>query len=399
MKQESYRRKRGYNVNKLRILIFIAITLIELNRYLFTCPSPLFVVEYTNILQKKSFLFESGLRDHNALSSSNAAPFPIDIVYTWVDGRDKNWKKGFNESARKYGIRIDDDISNVRYEDLDELKYSLRSVEKNIKWYNKVYIVTANQRPKWINEDHPKLAFVNHSEIFPDGIEMPSYSSNAIESVLHNIPGLSEHFIYFNDDFFIGQPLPYTFFFTHDGKPIMLYVKWHWKNLTRQVRIAKGIRKRNDMGGVQYELVTIYTSWLIERHFGKTPKVYASHYPYPFTKTLFHEVEQIWPDDFNRTRSLRFRDYRNVLIQLLILQYGIFTNKIDTRLANDNNTKLYMIDTYVKAIHLPDNPGIFPQTLCINTDKVYFKGTVKKWMNKVWPQPSSYEKKNSTNIL
>src|SRR5690606_13061595 len=32
---------------------------------------------------------------------------------------------------------------------------------------------------------------------------LPSFNSNVIEIYMHKIPGLTEHFVYFNDDFFI----------------------------------------------------------------------------------------------------------------------------------------------------------------------------------------------------
>ena len=48
---------------------------------------------------------------------------------------------------------------------------------------------------------------------------MPNRNSNAIETTLSEIPGLNEHFIYFNDDFFLTQPAKWTDFFTWGGKP------------------------------------------------------------------------------------------------------------------------------------------------------------------------------------
>lgn len=44
---------------------------------------------------------------------------------------------------------------------------------------------------------------VNHDTLFPNLSHLPSFNSNAIELQLHNIEGLSEYFIYLNDDFYI----------------------------------------------------------------------------------------------------------------------------------------------------------------------------------------------------
>ena len=48
---------------------------------------------------------------------------------------------------------------------------------------------------------------VNHSDIFDNVNDLPTFSSPAIEANIHKIPGISEHFLYFNDDIFLGQPI------------------------------------------------------------------------------------------------------------------------------------------------------------------------------------------------
>ena len=46
---------------------------------------------------------------------------------------------------------------------------------------------------------------VTHEEIFVNKSHLPTFSSPAIEAHIHRIPGLSQNFIYFNDDVMFGK--------------------------------------------------------------------------------------------------------------------------------------------------------------------------------------------------
>ena len=129
----------------------------------------------------------------------------IDAVYTWVDGSDPVWNKKKIERANQLGITLTTSENIARFADNDELKYSLRSIQKFAPWINKIYIVTDNQVPKWLNLDNKKLVIVDHSEIFDDNSFLPTFSARSIETNLHRIKGLEEHFIYINDDMFFGN--------------------------------------------------------------------------------------------------------------------------------------------------------------------------------------------------
>ncbi|XP_075250719.1 N-acetylglucosamine-1-phosphotransferase subunits alpha/beta-like isoform X2 [Convolutriloba macropyga] len=109
-------------------------------------------------------------------------------------------------------------LSPSRFADNEELRYSLRSVEKFAPWIRHIFIVTNGQIPAWMNLESPRLTIVKHEEIFPSGEEyLPTFSSPAIEAQLHKIPGLSQHFLYFNDDVMLGKPIYPQDFFTHQS--------------------------------------------------------------------------------------------------------------------------------------------------------------------------------------
>ncbi|OQR97629.1 N-acetylglucosamine-1-phosphotransferase subunits alpha/beta [Achlya hypogyna] len=173
------------------------------------------------------------------------APFmgygPIDVVYTWVNGTDPRWKKEKNFYHRRWHAEIhgeyfnETDEANVvdasaaatenRFRDNEELRYSLRSIEKYAPWVRHVFLVTDGQVPSWLNTDCPRLTVVPHREMFTNTSHLPVFSSPAIEANLDTIPGLADHFLYFNDDVFLGAPVTPEDFMSPSGVQ-NIYLSW-----------------------------------------------------------------------------------------------------------------------------------------------------------------------------
>ena len=137
----------------------------------------------------------------------------IDFVIAWVDGSDPVWQK---EKYKYMGID-ETEAGAVRYRDMGILKYWFRAVEAYAPWANQIHFVTWGHLPDWLNTEHPKLHIVNHKDYIPEEY-LPTFSSHPIELNLHRIPGLSEHFVYFNDDMFLNAPVAPEFFF-YNGLP------------------------------------------------------------------------------------------------------------------------------------------------------------------------------------
>jgi len=139
----------------------------------------------------------------------------VDAVFTWVQPNDENYSKLRKEYLPHY---IHDDSSrrlppktcNLQE---TELFYSVSLVLKNLPWIRNVFIVVHdNQTIPIFN--NVKVKPIYHSQIFPKPfLDLPTFNSHSIESVLHYIPGLSEHFIYFNDDTYVLKPMKKTDWF------------------------------------------------------------------------------------------------------------------------------------------------------------------------------------------
>ena len=137
----------------------------------------------------------------------------IDFVITWVDGSDPEWIKEKN----KYKSGGSQDNSDSRYRNMDLLKYWFRAVELYAPWVRKIHFVTWGHYPEWLNTEHKKIRIVKHSDFIPEKY-LPVFNSNPIEMNMHRIKGLSNHFVYFNDDMFITSPVKPSYFF-YKGLP------------------------------------------------------------------------------------------------------------------------------------------------------------------------------------
>ena len=117
--------------------------------------------------------------------------YPIDFVIPWVDDSDPVWRA---KKAQYTGVAASEGNEDARYRDWDTLKYWFRGVEKFAPWVRYIYFVTDNQKPEWLNVEHPKLKWVKHTDFIPEEY-LPTFNSNVIELNLHRIDDLAEHFI------------------------------------------------------------------------------------------------------------------------------------------------------------------------------------------------------------
>ena len=263
----------------------------------------------------------------------------IDFVITWVDGNDPVWRKERDHYAALEHKDVDN--HNYRYRDWEALRYWFRGVEKFTPWVNNIFFVTYGHLPAWLNTSHPKLKIVRHEDFIPAEY-LPTFNSNVIEFFLHKIKGLSDRFVYFNDDILVIDPIKPTRFF-RNGLPCDLGG-------------IKSTNHRNMFGSSVYLAIT-----LINDHFNKK-KVLTRHiskwfngrYPsYSFCNLLFYFVggnnfpgffvhhlaqgylketyEEVWTNcenDLIRTSKNRFRSYGDIahwLVRYWQLASGYFS--------------------------------------------------------------------------
>lgn len=225
----------------------------------------------------------------------NKVDFPVDLVYTWVDGNDPVWREKRNKymPERPTTGHVPNHINDARWRENNELMYSLRSVELYAPWINRIYIVTDGQCPKWLDRNHPKIRIVDHSEILPVDA-LPVFSSHAIESCIYRIPGLSEHFIYGNDDTFFGSPTQPEDFFNADGTPIV------------RVKGTRFKRERARNGGNYYRVLYRMQS-LVAEQWGRLVCHEPHHNIDAYRRSDFERCVAAMPEEWDATAHSRFR--------------------------------------------------------------------------------------------
>lgn len=134
----------------------------------------------------------------------------IDVVIAYVDCSDKAWQ-------HEYSKHVAIPYNPVRFRSWDTVRYILRGIDTHMPWVNNIYLIVMSetQVPEYV--DTSKVKIVYHKDFMPES-QLPCFSSNPIEAYIWNIPGLSEKFIYFNDDMIPIMGSDPDDFFTDDGR-------------------------------------------------------------------------------------------------------------------------------------------------------------------------------------
>lgn len=244
----------------------------------------------------------------------------IDFVITWVDGADEEWltQKSAYEKVPKSSI--DDE----KYRDWDLLRYWFRGVEKYAPWVRKIHFVTWGHYPSWLNIENPKLHIVKHENFIPNQY-LPTFSSHAIELNLHRIEGLSEKFVYFNDDTYLIRDVSKNDFFSNAlpcGTPVLIpfrTLKGDW--LTAPLNNIAIINDHFDFHrtirghltkwfNYRYGIYNVVSAWMLpyQSFYG----FLEFHLPNSYLKSTFEKVWGLEGEVLNETSSHKFRERSDV---------------------------------------------------------------------------------------
>lgn len=259
-------------------------------------------------------------------------PFEIDLVFSWVDGSSKSFQAKRAKLMQNYVVGEGDD-SPARYRQINELKYALRSVHMYAPWVRRIFVATDSPRPAWLADD-PRVTFVRSEEFFADPSALPTYNSMAVESQLHHIPGLSEHFLYSNDDMFFGRRVSPSLFFSGGGVS---------KFIECDVRIGLG---RNDPSRSGFENSARMNRKLLQDRFGVTITRHLEHTPVPLRRSIMAEMEREFADEFAATAASPFRAADNISVTNSFYHYYTL---LTGRAVQQTTAKVEYVDTTVKS--------------------------------------------------
>lgn len=334
---------------------------------------------------------------------------PIDFVVTWVNGNDQEWQK----EKSKYEESNDYNSKNngeERYRDWNQFKYWFRAVEKYAPWVNKIYLVTYGHLPEWLNIDTEKLVIVNHLD-YIDKKYLPTFSSIPIELNLHKIEGLSEHFVYFNDDMFLNAkvepedffqnglplacsigapiiPLPINTAFWHQLFSVTAYMnRYNWEKIIENNPSKWFCHKYGTK--LKYSWETYQHNYLLGIMF--------THMMQAFRKSTMEKVWNLFNKELDESCSHKFRKPQDVNHQIFTIQEIVDGTYVPIH-------KTYYGNAYLNIpLHLNDilkdltNDKI--KAICINDTQVVNKSNfeqlkivINKALEEKFPNKSLFEK-------
>jgi len=247
--------------------------------------------------------------DESQAGLAAAAPEPIDVVYTWVNGADPAFQQRLQQALQAYpGPILPTAASRQRFRDSGELRYSLRSLQAFVPWVRHVYLVTNGQVPPWLDTSSGRISVVTHEAIFSDRSCLPTFNSNAIEMYLHRIPQLSQRFLYLNDDLFFGRPVRRSDFLPASGGQCLYFVPVPVPN--------------DPNAGLVHDRSFAYTFGLVERLWGPPRwRLLPAHVPQLYDRGILAYLESLLPSQFAETSAHRFRSPDDLVLNILYAYY------------------------------------------------------------------------------
>jgi len=222
--------------------------------------------------------------------------FPVDAVYTWVDATDAGWREQIAAFRDIGALDLD------RFAQSDELRYSLRSLDLFAPWIRRIHIFSNCQPPGWF-QPSDRVRWIDHREVI-DPDFLPLFNSEAIETFLHRIPHMTQHFLYLNDDFFIWNDAVPSAFFTFDGKTIA-HLAPRGSVIYWMQSIEAGVAE-------DWQSARVNGARLLQARHGFLPTRQHEHVPYALDRSAIEELERELPAEFEAVRRSRFRDPADV---------------------------------------------------------------------------------------
>lgn len=286
--------------------------------------------------------------------------FNIDVVFTWVNDKDPVWKNKLHTHLQQnqYPTNATD---NARFENRDELRYSVHSVLKYMPWVHHIYIVTDNQIPDWLQNfhHHNKITIIDHRDIIENQY-LPTFNSHVIEANLHKIPGLSEHFIYFNDDVFVAQTLHQSHFF-HTNRIASLFIS------------DKSIREMENRGVTTPTLIASKNSIsLLKQHYQVDIDTPLVHTYVPLKKSSYEKCYALFQADIESFFNNKFRGNNDLNLATFLVPWIMY---LESQAVPNTETCYYFnirsnrAKTFYQKLLNKKNTQFLPHSFCANDFK------------------------------
>lgn len=315
-------------------------------------------------------------------------PFAVDLVFTWVNADDTDWQKLYQTHAPET-VTVTDAEGKSRFYNRDELMYALRSWDQFGTFVRHVFIVSNCAPPAWLDLDNPRVTWVWHEDILPPEA-LPTFNSHAIETSLHKIPNLSNHFIYSNDDLMLTRQA-----FAHD-----FYLP---SGIYKPRLEAKGMVTGAPVAGQpDYLNGARNATALLEQMFERSPTQLAIHSPHPLRKDILQELDTHFGPAMKRTAHNKFRSLDDVAVSgYLHAHYGILSGRAvadstPVKLIQPNHTFAKIFADLI-AKKKAGAEQTLPLSICVNDGfdshlNATWNDAIIRFLTTFYPNKSSFEK-------
>jgi hypothetical protein len=259
---------------------------------------------------------------------------PVDAVVLWVDGSDPLHREKLDNYLATLG-HYPAAAHPTRFAETGEFEFCIASILRFLPWIRKIYIVTDNQTPAFMSmvrtsHNSERITIVDHKIIFRDYEEfLPTFNSRSLTTMLWRIPGLSEQFIYMNDDILFLRPVARTEFFRENK--IVIGGSWHIQHshradvrLRKLLNISSGMysdkseeRPGNRAGQAKGAEVAGYR----KRYFR------LRHSPHPQLRSLYEDFFTVNPEVLRNNISYPLRSSYQFLPEALLVHLALLNSK------------------------------------------------------------------------
>ena len=315
---------------------------------------------------------------------------PIDVLIKYIDLKDPDLK-------REGITQIKKDVENK------EIKYSVRSIFKNIPWIRKIFILMPNEKVKYFKspeEIKDKIVYVKDKDLLNfDSASSPVFQFNLWR--MKNF-GMSENFILMDDDYFIGKPLKKSnFFYEENGQVFPSIVTRDYYELSKndlQNEVNRLLSSRNNLNSQSPEAFNFMqknTLLFLYEILGDDNSRYGmpliepsfTHNAIPIKqsdiKELYDYIEKLYE---HKDETLRGKQREKFCLQpqTLLMSYG--RNKYD-RISKTITSRFYDLTNFRGRI----NDELF----VINTSDRSYREIIYKneinYLENLYPEKTPYE--------
>lgn len=235
--------------------------------------------------------------------------YEIDAVVAWVDGNDPAHRKKRLEYGDTKELLDDEVGGDIRFSSIGEIFFCVASLLRFAPFLRKIFIVTDSQDPhvsdfadKYFPERKTEIETVDHRAIYDGYLNLlPVFNSLSIETVLWRIPGLSEHFVYLNDDFMLAAPVSPDDFF-QEGKPVCRASRFSIP-FGKFLHSLRPLKYGNTGMGFKDAMINAAGVLGVKDRF-----LYFDHLPHPQLKSVFEAFYAENEDVMARNMKPKFRE-------------------------------------------------------------------------------------------